>query len=364
MPVVDDINKMCKFVNQLSSMSIFANRLKAARKMKCWSLQELADALEPSISKQAIHKYETGAAMPNDENLIQLAKVLGVNSEYFFRSESVELGEVAFRKKSRLSVKAVNSIKEIVREHLERYLEAEYFLQEMDVFQNPLDNNFVPDNSAVDAMAEEIQDKWNLGSDPIPNVIEMLEEHAVRVIEIDVSEDFNGLSTYVDKIPVIVVNQRFSIENKRFTALHELAHLILNIDKGIDEEKVCHAFAGAMLLPGNTLERILGEKRNNISMGELVSIKEQYGISEQAIIMRAKARNIISELAYKRFWTRLGDNKKEIDLGKYNGDERSFRLERIVFRLVNEEMISLSKAAHLLKMKTTDLRNRLEALPN
>jgi transcriptional regulator with XRE-family HTH domain len=39
-------------------MNAFAKRLKSARKMKGWSLQDLADNAPISITKQALNKYE------------------------------------------------------------------------------------------------------------------------------------------------------------------------------------------------------------------------------------------------------------------------------------------------------------------
>lgn len=51
--------------------------------------------------------------------------MLGVNPEYFFRSDSVELSEVDFRKHSAFGKKQQETVKGNVREHLERYLASE-----------------------------------------------------------------------------------------------------------------------------------------------------------------------------------------------------------------------------------------------
>lgn len=120
---------------------------------------------------------------------------------------------------------------------------------------------------------------WKLGFDPIPNVIEILKDNGVRVVEIDADNEFDGLSSFVGEIPVVVINKNYVVERKRFTALHELGHLVLNIDASADKEKICHAFAAALLLPDDSLEKLIGKTRNNIAPGELVSIKEQFGIS-------------------------------------------------------------------------------------
>ena len=341
-------------------MKAFAERLKSARKMKGWSLQELADNIDIDITKQALHKYEQNLMKPTGEVLIVLAKALDVKPDYFLR-EPVELGVVEFRKKSSLSAKQINSIKEKVRDHLERYLEVEQLLDIKTRFNNPVKKIQISKVEEVEEVAIKLIKHWNLGYDPIPNVIEMLENNEVRVIEMEAPDAFDGLSTFVGDIPVVVINKNYSVERKRFTALHELGHLVLNIEKSADKERICHAFAGALLLPDDCLEKLIGTTRNNIAMGELVSIKEQFGISVQAIMMRAQLKGIVDKSAASRFWKAIGKNKKEEGLGKFAGREKSYRFEHLVFRLAAEEVVSLSKAANLAGVKLAAFREQLDA---
>ena len=221
----------------------------------------------------------------------------------------------------------------------------------------------VSEPDEVDRIVMKLIQSWHLGYDPIPSVIEMLEEKGVRVIEIDAPAAFDGLSTFVGNIPVIVINKNFPDDRKRFTALHELGHLLLTIEDGADEERICHAFAGAMLLPDDCLNRLLGDTRHNIALGELVSIKEQYGISIQAIIKRAELKGIIDSNATLRFWKYISSNKKEEGLGNYEGKEKSFRFDHLIYRLAAEDVVSLSKAANLAGLKVAELRDRLDAVP-
>lgn len=341
-------------------MKAFAERLKSARKMKGWSLQELADNTTIAITKQALNKYEQDLMKPTGEVLIALAKALNVKPDYFLR-EPVELGKVEFRKSSSLSVKQIESIKEKVKDHLERYLEVEQLLNIKTRFSNPVKNIHISKVEQVEKAALKLINDWNLGYDPIPNVIEMLENNEVRVIEMDAPDAFDGLSTFVGDIPVVVINKNYSVERKRFTALHELGHLVLSIEDGADKERICHAFAGALLLPDDCLEKLIGDTRSNIAMGELVSIKEQFGISVQAIMMRAQLKGIIGKNASFRFWKSIAGNKKEEGLGNYPGLEKSYRFEHLVFRLAAEEIVSMSKAANLAGIKLAAFREQLDA---
>jgi Zn-dependent peptidase ImmA (M78 family) len=272
------------------------------------------------------------------------------------------LPKVEFRKKSRLGKKDIDQIKEKVRDFLERYLEAEQLLNLTVKFTNPIKGFKITSIDDVESAVKKLMLCWNLGLDPIPNVIEMLEENAVRVIEIDAPEQFDGLSTYVGEIPVVVLSKKFTVERKRFTALHELGHLVLNIESGVDKEKACHAFAGAMLLPADALEKRVGSKRSNIARGELVSLKEEFGISLQAIMKRAELKGIIDKNKAQQFWRTISSNKKEEGMGQYSGIERSFRFEHLVFRLAAEEIVSLSKASNLAGMKLAEFREKLDAI--
>ncbi len=80
---------------------------------------------------------------------------------------------------------------------------------------------------------------------------------------------FDGLSGWADeRIPIIVVNKYFTIERKRFTALHELGHLLLNFAEELDPkfiEKLCQRFAGAILIPRETFFNELGDYRSGLS---------------------------------------------------------------------------------------------------
>ena len=73
----------------------------------------------------------------------------------------------------------------------------------------------------------------------------MLEEHGIKVLEIEAPAKFDGLSTIInEKHPIIVLNKDFSSERKRFTAFHELGHIVLQFDDSIEEkeqESLCNA---------------------------------------------------------------------------------------------------------------------------
>lgn len=345
---------------------IFSKRLKSARTLAALSQDQLIEKMGSIISKNAIAKYERGEMMADGKVLLALSKALDVKPDYFFRPFTVEIENVEFRKKKKLSVKAVNAIKQTVTDLIERYIEVEQFLNIESSFVNPIKELIVSTVQDIDNAVLELRKEWKLGLNALPNVIDLLEDNEIKVIEIDAPEEFDGFSGWADgKIPVIVINKNYTIERKRLTALHELGHLLLNLNGGIsdkEKEKVCFQFAGAMLMPEPTFKNEIGDARSHFSIPELVAVKETYGISIQAIMARAKDLGIINQSQFITFRKWISKNRTERGLGEYKGKEESVRFKQLIYRAAAEEVISLSKAANLSNLKLAEFRKEFVAL--
>ena len=176
---------------------------------------------------------------------------------------------------------------------------------------------------------------------------------------------FPGCRLFKGNIGVIVLNQNKEIPlvRRRFSALHELAHLYLDLS-GFDEkeaEQVCDRFAAAMLLPASKIKEALGANRTKIVMKELFIIAGQYGISLSAIAYRAFSLGIISASYHKFFminYNKFKTKEKEFDV--YTGKENSDRFLQLLIRAVAEEVISTTKAAALNNQKLGDFREILD----
>jgi len=344
---------------------LFAERFKSARLMNGYSLQDLSEKLG-NISRQALHKYEKGEVLPDSEMMDLLCETLHVRPDYFTRETIVELGEISFRKLKKFSKREQNSITERTREVLSRYLEVEEILGIKKEFEHPVPEiKKIEKPEDVDTFAEIIRKKWELGNDPIANVAELLEEKNIKVIELETEDGFDGLQTWVNgkETPVIVLNRAKLISNdrKRFTALHELGHLLLPLE-GLEEkiaEKYCHRFAGAMLFPKKAAINELGENRSKISIQELGFIKEQYGISIQALVYRLWDLGIISEYYKNYFYKYISQMGWRVhEPFEYKGKEESSRFDQLIYRSLAEEIITMSKAASLKNMKLAEFRKK------
>lgn len=337
---------------------IFALKVKQGRILNGMSLQNLADFI--GVSKQMISKYENALAFPSSHILIELSKALKVKVDYFFTPASIELGEINFRKKSQFSQKQENALKENIKNKVANYLEIENILKIDNTFSNPLKKKTVAsiDKSTIQSIVNDLRKEWEIGIDPIHNIIQLLEDKEIKVIEISEIEStkFDGLATIIDnKYPVIVINKNFNIERKRFTLLHELGHLLLDLPDcdNKTEEKICNIFAAEFLLPESILIKEFGAKRTEISTQELITIQRKYGISIQAIIYKLSEASIITQHSLESFFKKLNYDshfKAQINLERFQTPEVSERFQQLVYRALSQELISSSKAATLLNI--------------
>jgi Zn-dependent peptidase ImmA (M78 family)/DNA-binding XRE family transcriptional regulator len=328
-------------------MPNFGERLKSARKMAGLSLQELSDRMDKPVSRQALSKYEQGKMQPDSSALLSLSSVLGVRPDYFFR-EPAHLSAIKFRKHARLPEKERERIEAKSLDMLERYRELESCLGMDSSFVHPFPGAVLASFDDAGNFADKLREAWNLGIDPIPDVVEMLENYHVRVIMIDTPDGFDGLSAWSGDIPVIVFNKNRDIVRRRFTVLHEMAHLLFRCEAATprENEKLAHAFAGAFLCPKESFLRSFGEKRTHFTERELLDMKEYFGISVQAIMVRAKGLDVISEFTYNNFW--IAWSKYRIhEPGEYRSKEEPARFRQLLDRAASEEIITMSKAAEL-----------------
>lgn len=355
--------------------SRFAERLRRARAMRGLSLRALADALDGLVSHSALSKYEKGLIGPGSKVLIALASALKVDIDYFFRPTGVALSGIEFRKRSKCPKKEIERIREEAHDFFERYLEIESIL---DLKTQPLPRFDLRNEPDLDAAAEkaagDLRRKWKLGVNPIQNLHEELEHAGVKVREVESGGRFDGFSGWADRhIPIIVLAKHLNrnLPRKRFTAAHELGHLAMRLPSDIDkkeEERLCHRFGGAFLVPAAGLKEF-GERRTHIATGELAALKAEWGVSMHALMFRFADLGIITPQRRKNFdflyrvkkrWHEYDEKGNPREPGDWQGSEEATRFKQLVFRAASEELITRSKGASLLGMGHRQFDQALE----
>lgn len=338
--------------------TIFCKRLKSARLLAKLTQEELAQKV--NITKNAISKYEKGEMMAETNVLRLLAEALNVSFDYLIRPYDVELTNVEFRKKARMSKEDEHSIGAQILNRIENYLKTEEILGIRSTFQNPFNGVIISTMNDMEHYAARLTELWQIGSYGIPSVYQLLESHEIKLIELPFPETFDGWSgTASGKYPVIVINKNTSTtERKRFTALHELAHLLFGFDDELSDKEIedlCHYFAGAILVPKTTMFRMFGESRKEISPRERLEVNRLFGISHQAFMRRAKELGIIKPYVYKQFSFLISKNREEKGLSLYKGEEKTTRFNSLVIRALTEELVTPGKASELSELPMEQL---------
>lgn len=342
---------------------MIGKRIQRARKAMGLSLRDLAS--QAGISHAMIKKYEDDKTMPSSDMLIKLSKALHTRTAYFFRQERFSLNSIQYRKHADMPEKQLTEITAKILDHIERRVELESLFSNSQVqlfsVKNLL-NKIIEHEDEIEILADKIRQQWDLGLDPVLDLIDIFEEHGIKVFEIDNQQypKFDGFSAHINNIPVIVIGNQWPGDRQRFTLAHELGHLVLaqSLTSDMNEEKCCNRFAGAFLLPQKTLISLLGKHRNNIEPRELCLLKQEFGISMLGVLHRAEDTGIISNSFYRKLrseFNQLGWSK--LEPGEQYPQEKTHIFEKMIFHALAEDYIGESKAAELMNMSLESFRS-------
>ena len=330
---------------------MFGKNLKYYRLKNNMSMKELADLVR--ISPMAISYYEKEERKPDMQTIKELAKALHVNVTDFLENRDINLefchGE--FRKKSKMSAKQQEFIKEEVEEYFGRFFQAVNILGGKILPEYPTLHSLMLSDSP-EKNAAVMRDKLELSKyGPIGGLIEIMENKGILVHLCDIeNDDFSGMNGTVNGRPYIIINKNMNPQRIRSTISHELAHLLFvwpddMSDKDI--ENMATAISGAFLLPASDMERELGVRRSAIT-NDMTGICREYGISMYMLVMRANKNGIVNDHVAKNFYikaNKAGWRKNEPPRTK---EEEPGLFNQLVYRAVTENEITIQKGAELL----------------
>ncbi len=330
---------------------MIGKRLKQARNLRGLTQEELAS--QAGVTKQAISKYELGKDMPGSGVLYRISQALGVSEAFFFRkSIDMPLTKPCYRKEHGLNSRSGKQVDAKVQDWLERYLETEVIFEGMTISHFDIPKGFpgvVSKLEDVEQVAEDLRKRWKIGFDAIDSVTELFEDRGIKVGSADEELGFEALTFQAGRDYVIVVSSLVDGDRQRFSLAHELGHILLNCQKGVNVEKAADRFAAAFLVPREAAIRELGMKRGHLDLNEIHLLKHKYGLSMQGWIRRSRDLGIISQKLAKVLIKKFETNDWIInEPGDKFPKEYPKRMERLVYRAFAEEVISESKARELL----------------
>lgn len=327
----------------------FAIRLHEARLMRKISMDRLAELTGFAITKQSISRYEKGVMHPKQDALQALSQALHISVEYLNGNNiKIDMPMLRTASNNRLSEIELTAIEAKLSFWVEQYITKEQEAGYLTPFENPLKGTKVTTMEDAIQSADLLRKQWRCGDGPIPSILRLLERKGIKILSAELPEYVDGLSTWANSTyPLIVLDmrpERTTTERIRFTAAHELAHLLLTLpeEAELTVEKRCHKFASFFLFPMQTfIEEMGGTHRDELVLEEMIDLKELYGVSIAAQVHEAWDLQMISRQHYDWWYDeRIKKNRRETGWGHYSFPEtigREKRVDSIVCNLNQKE---------------------------
>jgi Zn-dependent peptidase ImmA (M78 family) len=107
--------------------------------------------------------------------------------------------------------------------------------------------------------------------------------------------------------PVVVLNPiKHDYYRQRFDVAHELGHLVMHGDAepgGRVVEEQANRFASELLMPADAIHDLLPTVMGRSAWIRLGRLKEQWGVSIQALLFRARRLGRLSDVSYRNAMT-------------------------------------------------------------
>ncbi|MCU1387558.1 MAG: Helix-turn-helix domain protein [Ilumatobacteraceae bacterium] len=262
------------------------NRLVAYRSIEGLSQSELGEMLGVSI--QTISNFESGRR-PFKGDLTKL----GYAPERF---DIPDMSEPLHRQRASTPVSSRKRAQELLR------LAGEVFIELRD--RTPRTPMFDLDRYPTPTTLDEIEDdaidvRYSLQHEkagPIHNFTATVERAGVCIVPIAGLDGMDGLSSWVDGVPVIGVNPGVPGDRFRLTVGHELAHLMLHTRKTDNTEHEANRFAAALLFPRDDFDAAMPARP---TLRDFVGLKKSWGVSVAALVYRAHELGHLNDERYR-----------------------------------------------------------------
>lgn len=259
--------------------------------------------MDPPVSKQALSKFEKGAATPRPTVLVSLAHALEVRASQLIAEPQYVFRPVAYRALATLPQRERESIENTVIIELERRLSLGDRLGLEMTFPFEGACTDVSEIAGAESAAMELRAAWGLGDAPISSVVDSVESHGGHLIEVGTPRKFDGLAVIAleGEMPVacgIATRRQVARSRQRMSIAHEAGHLAMRVADDVDEEKAARRFAGAFLYPEQAVRDEFGSRRTRITAAELLAAKARWGISMQGVLYRLHDLDVLDDASY------------------------------------------------------------------
>ncbi|CCH33170.1 XRE family transcriptional regulator [Actinosynnema sp. NPDC047251] len=280
-------------------------RLTLARKLAGLRKSDLAGRVDKSPT--AVAAWESGAKRPTAATVAQLALSLAVEPGFFaVRADDVAAASStphfrSLRSTSQLArdqAFAFGQVAVDVAAGLERHVE----FPEPDVPCLPVTADDPGDGP--ERAARLVRERWGIGPGPAGHLVRLLENRGVLVVfSPPQAASVDAYSFDSRRRPVVVLNPvKRDYYRQRFDVAHELGHLVMHGDaepggRGVEDQ--AHRFAAELLMPAEQVRDLLPASMGGAVWPTLARLKEQWGVSLQALLYRARWLGRLGDVSYR-----------------------------------------------------------------
>jgi Zn-dependent peptidase ImmA (M78 family)/transcriptional regulator with XRE-family HTH domain len=296
------------------------SRLTQARRLTGMTKKAVAERL--GVSAVAVGQWEAGTHPPRPDHVGRLAQVLEVPPTFLAAGRPyARLDDTAAHFRSLRRTPAHQRAKAIA--FAEQVWELVYALEKR-VQLPPVDlpgfsagevTTELADTSPIEA-AQALRRHWGLGTGPIPHMVRVMEAHGLTVTLVpfagSATRIVDAFSTSQLPRPIVVLtpDRANDVYRHRFTAAHELGHLLMHDDAVPGDplqEKEADAFAAEFLTPSAVIRP---ELPTRMDLKALERLGRKWGVSVDSLVYRCREIGTVSDAAYRRAYQRLSHLRK------------------------------------------------------
>ncbi|MGV9334814.1 helix-turn-helix domain-containing protein [Nocardia sp. NPDC003726] len=297
-------------------------RLTQARQLKGLTKKDVADDLR--VTPAAVGQYEAGVARPRPEVLLRLAEVLGVPVAFFAAGRpNAQLDASGTHFRSLRSTRMFQRDKAVayasqvweLTHALERWVQ----LPIVDLPGFAGGEIMSTDGPAPDPVraAQQLRAYWGLGKGPIAHLVRLMESRGIVVamLPFERAEAARIAAFSTSRLPrpliVLTPDRADDVYWYRFSAAHELGHLVLHGDTAPGDhqhEREADAFAAEFLTPRAS---IAPELPARVDFTALARLQTAWGVSVKSLLYRCRELGLFSAPTASRAYQRLNQLKAQ-----------------------------------------------------
>ncbi len=351
-------------------MGSIAKKLRDLRISRELTLEQAAK-LAGFRNFQTLSKIEKGTRSVKAEELVSLAKAYSFDINLFLLDEP-KPSKMRIFWRSDPNPPEDKSAQAQFTMFFERYI---HLIKILDLSTSNLNLPVQPINDMNLKNADSLGDTYSgllkLGDRPALSLSSILEnEYNLPIFYLPLPEGASAISLIANGNAAICVNYSDAPWRQRFDIAHELFHIIYKksiSDKcGENEtnlfEKCANAFASAILLPKNALDKEIDvrRKKEKIGIASLIAMAYDFGVSLSALLWRlVNIRRLKKSLAKEILDS--GDIKEyDKDLRKKESRDIPHISQKyvcMVFEAVNQGQMSQMRAAEYLEIPVSKLED-------